>query len=466
MSKAEHEIIQNILDGSATEIEFHGFQQRMRDNAGLRRLYREYATLYHCLSEEFETARLRVLPAPANPRGIWLTTLLATAAAVAVAAGLVWLQRGKSAGDVIVEAAPIPAAHITFSAEAAWKFSTGAQALDNTASLAAGTTVQLERGVANITLEPGVSGLIEAPAELIYENPKLVRLVDGRARFRVAPEGHGFTVRTRSIEAKDLGTEFAVSSRRGAADELHVFDGRVELRTPSLAGTGEVPVIAAGHAARVSPTGAITPMAAEPSAFRRTMPVEQMVLHDNFKDSYGSMHGRVPTQGGGSWQVRHGQAILQGEGVNGRGFEAFCRLQGPPVGASQPILLAKLELGESADGPIHGPGWAGLSLFAGGREIVFFGDSYGEEKSWSLDIKQGQQPLLPKTPIAGARTMTLRYDWRTGVTTLFDGPHPTGMPVVRGQLPAGIVFDEVRVGSSSEAAIMARLVSVELLDAP
>lgn len=465
MSKADHEIIQGILDGTATEIEFHRFQQRMRQDMALRGLYRDYAMLNHCLSEEFEGQRLRVLPSPAKPGSAWRPALLATAAAIAVAAGLTWMQRDHGTGTVAV-GSTIPPAAITFSADAAWKIAGDAQPDDSQAKLAAGTTVQLQRGAATILVDPGVTGLIEAPAEIVYAGPKLVHLVDGRARFRVAAQGRGFTVRTRSIEAMDLGTEFAVFSRRDGADELHVFEGKVEMRVPDSPQPATVPVLVAGDAVAVSPAGAVTRMVAEPTAFRRAMPVELLVMQDSFKNCFGSLHGRVPAQGQGIWEVREGRAIMQGDAVGGRGFQAFCRLQGPGLGARQPILLATLELAAPADGPMHGPGWAGLSLFAGGIEYVFFGDSYGEEKTWSLDVRQGLKPLLPATMVVGPRTVTLRYDWRDGTTSLHDGPQPGGAVLVRGHIPAGLAIDEVRLGCSPDAAIMARALSVRILGAP
>jgi FecR protein len=467
VKKSDHELIQEILDGQANEIQFHQFQERLRRQPQLRELYRSYALLHHCLAEEFEGQQLigshRPLPRRTVVRSSspWRQALLATAAVLGVlASGVWWMNRERNPGAAIADGEPVAPAELRFSPDSSWRFEGEVDARDNGAALASGSRLYLDRGTAQITLN-GVTGLIEAPAEVVYENPLSLRLEEGRGRFRVEPAGHGFTVHTQSLQAVDLGTEFAVLSHRDGADEVHVFEGKIEMRTPTAR---EAPLLAAGDAASVSRGGQITRMAADAKAFRKALPSSMVVLEDTFKGTGGSLHGRLPKIGRGAWELRHGQASLGGNGVSGGDFTGYCRLTGPSLDARHPFLMATLEVGPSPEGPFHGPGWAGLSLYSGGREVVFFGDSYGEARTWSLDIKQGLEPILPDIPLLGPRKVTLCYDWRSGLVTLHEGDRPNGPALVRGHLSPGLVFDEVRIGSSPEATISVKSVLVQVVE--
>ncbi len=466
MKKSDHQLVQEILDGQANEIQFHQFQERLRREPPLRALYGSYAMLHHCLAEEFEGQRLIGLPRPTLSKTTrtsspWMQSLLATAAVLGVlASGLWWMNRNRNPETAVADGGLIAPAELRFSPDSSWRFEGEVDAREEGAALASGGRLYLDRGTARLQLD-GVTGLIEAPAEVVYENPLSIRMEEGRGRFRVEPAGHGFTVHTASLQAVDLGTEFAVMSQRDGSDEVHVFEGKVEMRTPSVR---QAPLLAAGDAASVSRSGQVTRMTADTGAFRKALPSSLVVLEDYFRGSGGSLHGRLPKIGRGAWELRHGEASVTASGVNGGDFTGYCRLAGPSLDARHPFLMATLEIGPSPEGPLHGPGWAGLSLYSGGREVVFFGDSFGPDKTWSLDIKQGLEPILPDTPLVGPRTVTLCYDWRTGLVTLHEGNRPSGPALVRGHLSPGLAFDEVRIGSSPEATINVKSVLVQVVE--
>jgi len=64
--------------------------------------------------------------------------------------------------------------------------------------------------------------------------------------------------------------------------------------------------------------------------------------------------------------------------------------------------------------------------------------------------------ILPGNPVIGPRKVTLRYDRKTGDVSLHEGSVPLGPAFCSGKLPAGVTFDEVRIGASSSAALSVR----------
>ena len=54
MKKQDHQLVQRVLDGEMTPGDFRDFQERLRGEPELEKLYQEYALLHHTLSEEFE----------------------------------------------------------------------------------------------------------------------------------------------------------------------------------------------------------------------------------------------------------------------------------------------------------------------------------------------------------------------------------------------------------------------------
>lgn len=469
MKRADHERIQAVLDGTMSEIEFHRFQDALRKDAGLRKLYQSYALLHHSLAEEFHGQAMVARPGNARPvrsaKTGWTTGLLSAAAALAILATAIWLASSrKPATEPLMAETPAPPVPVTidFSPDAGWRFDGELTTRDGRATALPGTRLFLDKGVARFQFPNEVVGHLEAPAEIVYEGSARLVLEEGRGRFRVGAAGKGFAVVTSSLEAIDLGTEFAVVSHRSAPDELHVFEGKVEMRTPE---GRERPFLQAGEAASVSAGGRVTRIAARPDDFAAKLPEFRLALEDHFDGQGGSLHGRLPQAGKGAWEVRHGSAVLGSEGVVGGGFQAFCKLDGPSIGMEHPLLIATLELAPTLAGPMHGPGWAGLSLYAGDEEMVFFGDSFGDAETWSLDVKQGIDPILPEPKVVGARVVTMVYDWRTGTTTLHSGDNPGGPELVRGRIAARLPVDAIRIGASDDATINVRQVVVRLLDA-
>lgn len=179
-------------------------------------------------------------------------------------------------------------------------------------------------------------------------------------------------------------------------------------------------------------------------------PEPRVLLEDRF-DGGTPLAGRRPEIGASQWRLERGSPKLKGGHLEGRGFEAYYSL--PPDGLSpeRPVLLATIET--VAAPTFHTPGWSGFSLYQDGYEICFFGDSYGPEETWSLDVKRRLLPLMPSPFLSGPRTMTLRYDRRDGTIEMHEGESSAGNPLVRSKILPGLVFDQVRIGTSEEATL-------------
>lgn len=434
MKRTDHEMIQKVLDGSISQAAFDGFQQRVRTEPELEKLYGEYALLHHSLCEEYEGHPVDGKVAPVSrwnfpARVVWF----AIAAAVVLLA--VAIYRNSAVG---LKPVPVMAA-VRFSPDAVWQIE-GASAVGGGAvNLDQGATLQLLQGQASISPGPGVTALIEGPSTITFVSRESLHLADGRGRFRLDDSGGKLTVTTASMSAVDLGTEFGIETRRDRPDELHVLDGKVRMR---INGNREGEILSTGEAGRVSGADAIERFPADGNRFAKSLSQFESIVTGAFVKS--------------DWRLDYGNPSISQDRIEGLNYALFRRLPNPQPDTSKPVLLATLEVERPSNGEFHTDGWAGMSFFSKGAEVLFFGDSFGPERTWSLDVKQRIPVILPGNPVLGPRKVTLRYDRTTGDVSLHQGGVPLGPAFCSGKLPAGVTFDEVRIGASSQAALTVR----------
>lgn len=434
MKRTDHQMIQQVLDGSISQAAFDGFQQRMRAEPELAKLYGDYAMLHHSLCEEFEgqpvTGKLVPISRWTLPASIgWF----AAAAAVVILAVSIYLKSSPGGHPV-----PLMAA-VRFSPDAVWQIEGASPVGGSSVNLDQGATLQLLQGQASLSPCSGVSGLLEGPSTLTFVSPESLHLAEGRGRFRLEKAGGKLEVTTASMSAVDLGTEFGIETHRDRPDELHVLDGKVRMR---INGNREGEVLSAGEAGRVSGADAIERFAADGNRFAKCLGEFESIVAGLFVKP--------------DWRVDYGNPSISPDRIEGVNFSVFRRLPKPEPDESKPVLLATLEVGRPSNGEFHTDGWAGMSFFSKGTEVLFFGDSFGPERTWSLDVKQRIPVILPGNPVIGPRTVTLRYDHKTGDVSLHEGSVPLGPAFCSGKLPAGVSFDEVRIGASSSAALTVR----------
>ena len=431
MKRTDHEIVQEVLDGLVTKDSFDGFQQRLRDEPELVKLYGEYANLHHSLCEEFEDKAFTE-SAPVEPSRILAPKFFgfAAAAAVALVAGLIYWKS---------PAAPMPPgllANVRFSADAVWQVEGVSRKTDAQIELGAGATLKLEQGQASVRSGEAVSAMIEGPAVLTLVSDGALNLSSGRGRFKVEKPGGKLEVTTPSMSALDMGTEFGIQVQPNQPDELHVFDGKVHMR---INGKVDGEVLSTGEAGRVSGSERIDRMPSDERLFSKSLRKFTPVVDGRFVKK--------------DWRLDYGAPLISGDRIEGQNYSVFLPMVQPEPASDLAVMLATLKVSRPSSGSFHTDGWAGMSFFSQGKEVLFFGDSFGPETTWSLDVKQRIPVILPVTPLVGPRTVTLRYDRRTGAVSLHDGGMPLGKAFCHGKVPAGMVFDEIRLGASAGAAL-------------
>ena len=450
------EFILAALDRSITEEEFEELESRLAHEPGLRKLYLKHCQLQHALTEEFEGVhglpdRFRALDQAPVPRRVVFGTVLAAAAIV--------MAMGVAAFFITVKG-PGPRAAVSFGPLAAGELGQGRVGRTDT-EMEIGSQLTLERGTAEITLASGVRTLVEGPAIIKITDRNSVALPSGRAWFDVPRGAEGFICETESLVVKDLGTRFGVSAEEEGHCEVFVEWGRVQawpLKRPEEAielRTGD----------RRTWNGARFIESEEKVEFVSDHPRIDLIFQDLFNESDGTpLHDKLPTVGLGSWQVEKGMPRLVDQLVDTSGgqVEAFASLPGDVLNDRDHILLVSLEVDEPDSRRFHSEGWAGISLFTGTEERIFFGDPFGPGVSWALH-PFGSDAVMPSPPLQGKRTVSLRYDYRTGLAELFEGLHCAGQPLASEWIPAGLKFDRLRIGNGEGGDLAVRRLEVRVL---
>lgn len=440
MKKIDHQLIQQVLEGSISSAAFDRFQQRLRMEPELAKHYGDYALLHHSLCEEYEGQQVPAKAPPVSNRFFAARfTWVAVAAAIVLLAGAAfWNSRSAPRGVPVV-------AEVRFSKDAVWLIDGSPQPADATGELAKGSTLQLLHGQASVSPAPSVSALIEGPSTLTFVSDESLHLAEGRGRFRLGKPGGRLEVTTPSMSAVDLGTEFGIETHPDVSDELHVLDGKVNLR---VNGKRDGQILSAGQAGRVAGTDGIDRFPADDHRFSKSLSQFRTRMSAPFVKS--------------DWKMDYGNPSISGNRIDGVNYSIFRRLPEPEPSAQHPVILATLEAQPPSNGSFHTDGWAGMSFFNKGTELLFFGDAFGPERTWALDVKQRIPIILPGNRVVGPKTVTLRYDQRTGEVSLHEGSIPLGPAFCSGKLPPLTSFDEIRIGASSSAAFAVASLTVSV----
>ncbi len=206
--------------------------------------------------------------------------------------------------------------------------------------------------------------------------------------------------------------------------------------------------LSAGEAGRVSGADGIEPFTADGSRFSKGLGHFEPIVAGPFIKA--------------EWRADYGNPSISGDRIDGMNYSVFLALPTTLPDGLRPVVLVTLEAGRPSNGEFHTDGWAGVSFFNKGTEVIFFGDSYGPERTWSLDVKQRVPIILPGNLVVGPRTVTLRYDRKSGEVTLHEGGVPLGSAFCSGKLPPGTMFDQNRINASSNAALAVRSLTVQV----
>jgi hypothetical protein len=247
-----------LRDGTLEDDEIARLEELLADHPEALDRFVDRAWLQSDL--EFKLGRAPAAPQmAAQARRSWKPLFgAAAAAALLLALGILALST-RPAVEPASAASYEGCAVLTRAFDTAWDPASPVPALG---SVLPKRRLALASGWVQVEFFSGARVILEGPAdlELVSTNEGFCR--HGKLRAFVPPQAQGFTVRTSSLTLVDRGTEFGLRADRGGDAEVHVFQGRVELR-----GRDASEQLGVGRAVRVDATGAVTPIEADPESF-------------------------------------------------------------------------------------------------------------------------------------------------------------------------------------------------------
>ncbi|MFK8113853.1 MAG: LamG-like jellyroll fold domain-containing protein [Rubripirellula sp.] len=252
---SEHDLQQLIaawLDGRITQSESDELQQRLRESAEARAMFRQFSQL-DCGLRELSDGDAMVEPKlatiddrafgstdPSIHRRIPGWAQFAIAAVVLLMVGGIAYRLGKenlSKPEAVAVAPANPeesrreqvlSGYATLRRVADIQWTEGANSFRE-GDVLPGGILQFESGVAEIDFFSGATLVVEGPAKMNLRSDWSVHLLAGRLRANVPPAAQGFVVQAADSEIIDLGTEFALDVRPQNV-RVEVIDGEIKLR--------------------------------------------------------------------------------------------------------------------------------------------------------------------------------------------------------------------------------------------
>jgi hypothetical protein len=133
----------------------------------------------------------------------------------------------------------------------------------------------LREGFARLTFKQGAQIILQAPCAFDLVSKNKMILHQGMVTAQVPPAAHGFSVKTPQSTVTDFGTEFGIQALALAGSEVHVFDGRVQVKTASHSNRpSQNKDVTKGKAAVITQSGKldINPLGTRPRLFVRDIP--------------------------------------------------------------------------------------------------------------------------------------------------------------------------------------------------
>ncbi|MEN8681939.1 MAG: hypothetical protein ABF391_17995 [Akkermansiaceae bacterium] len=379
--------LQDLFEGRLEGEEFENLQDFLRNDAAARQTYRDYLHLHHALQFRSKGVDLlNVIPMDeVNKRRQRKTLQRAGFAAVAL------LVIGATILTLIMVRTPDPTLTFRTSPGANYhlKHSKSGEETPEGLVLEPGSRLVLEVGTIELQFGTGVRGIIRGPADLTLQREDLLDLQNGTAWFEVPAKAVGFKVSTPDLVLIDLGTEFGILSEPNFLDEVHVFDGKVEvlhrrgLKKQERLGAGQARFAGPGgrwkkipvrrdHFLDELPTRELKPAVIETRDFSNIL----LAYVDDVSDS-DLLHGLRPKTSG--WRLKNKASPLElTDGLHGVDFG---KIPGDEVQGAWTTVGATAEyhLGTGANG-------LGYDLTSIQSIADWNGAGFGNQ-SWTVEVK-------------------------------------------------------------------------------
>ncbi|MCU0797472.1 MAG: hypothetical protein MUF31_16250 [Akkermansiaceae bacterium] len=433
--RSDEEMIQAAFDGQLDPRGFADLEDRLRREPTLRSIYRRYSRLTLALEEKFAHSEPNVIPlASARPRprrhGAWL----ALAACATGLLALPFIPRTASGHAV------------AFGPESHGRLVSPTAAADSF-RLVPGSRIELEHGSVSIDLGHGARAYLEGPGLLEFPETGRFELVEGRLWLNVPAAAGLVRCSTSGLSATTADGQFGMIASRGPAEEIHVLRGSVQLTQ-----NRQQRELSAGHSATWDGLQFATIDRA--GSFSTHFPHLRVLFDEDFNEpALTPLAGKMPDIGVGPWSVDRGGPIVENGVLDTSGnvrHAAFAPLDTSKLDDLSHILLLTLESSHPETCRFHSEGWAGVSLYTGEEERIFIGDPCGPERGWALH-PTGYDARHACPLLQGETTVTLRYDFRSGLAQLFQGTNTSGPALASEWISPGLRFDRLRIANGSQA---------------
>lgn len=230
------EWFRKLEENEISKEEFDRFQEALRKDSELRRVYRRYMRMKSHLTDMAEGLN-EDSAAWQNEKvqrgGFKIIQYSGWLAAAAVLIFVFLFPKSPPADDsvkplALKEETAKGVAVITESVNVKWK----------SASLQTGEAiglapVEIEEGILKIEFYCGAAVILQGPAKLEPLSAWKAICHSGKLRANVPPAARGFTVQVDETDVVDLGTNFAIDAS-GENKRIQVFEGEVELNSDKL----------------------------------------------------------------------------------------------------------------------------------------------------------------------------------------------------------------------------------------
>lgn len=242
--KTLQKFINALIDGTLTEAEHQPLQNRLKEDATARAIFRERIDIEAGLrtwAADSGTQRQVLSRDSAREKSqrtawSWRITLVATAASI-LAIALWWTQRldqsqpnlagqQNQTSRLATQPTAAPLGKWIAQADCVWQ-----QPPSLPDGMFDAGMIKLTSGAAELQFDSGTNVILEGPCELLVHTADSARLLAGTVFVNVTEVSNGFLLETPEAQIIDEGTQYAVAVD-STATEVHVFDGSV-IWTPS-----------------------------------------------------------------------------------------------------------------------------------------------------------------------------------------------------------------------------------------
>jgi len=416
-------LIHELIDGSIGKEEFARLQEIMLRDPEARRDYYALLCTDQMLVDTYEmpeqlAAHAKVVTVPAVKRRKIGKILLALAAVLTVGFFSAMVIHANTPRVTMTASAD---SHFLIDGkEATSKFWKKGQMLD------------VHDGMLVLRLNPSAEASIDGEASLrLLSNDGDLELRRGKTFFRAASDSPAFDVKVAGATVRHVGTDFGIRALDDGSCDVHVLDGRVEIKRP---GEDKL-VLSAGESASWRDGGPTQRAAAERMAFRQLPPVEQLIFDDDFSEAAGTVLAGKQPDTGKSWKVVEQQGVMTTGG--GRldtsgGFRHLGAIFADlPAGNGREVLVTTFTTAPPAvmaDKKTRRSGIERITLMdANGKRLCSVVALARENHCWRLrDDVAGKESSLTRLSALDVHDLTLRYEPGTGRITLHAGTNAQG----------------------------------------